>query len=68
MQREIRTKLSVYKDYPVSGASRSAGAHISCVAFNLDYIGFHDLSLANEIMELFNKAKKLRSNHGKPNH
>lgn len=61
MQREIRTKLSVYPDYPTSVATRENGSHINCVAFNLDYISRADYAMFVRIWELFNKAKKLRS-------
>lgn len=64
MQRD-KTKLTVYADYATAMASKSLGANINCVAFNLDFIKVKDANLMGQILALYQKAHKLRSNsHG----
>lgn len=59
MQREIVTKISVYQDYPTSISSRAYGANLDCFAFNVGFIASKNPRLAEELVELYNKCKKL---------
>lgn len=60
MQREIKTKLTLYKDSPTAVSSTVFGANLNAVAFNADYIGRYDGQLVKEIYKLYERARKLR--------
>lgn len=61
MQRGIVTKISVYEDYPTSVSSRMYGANLDCFAFNVGYIADKSPQLAQELINIYDKCKKLRS-------
>lgn len=61
MQRERRTKITVYEDLPTSVSSSLYGANLDCFAFNIGYIVKRSPELAQQLMELYEKCKKLRS-------
>lgn len=60
MQRGIVTKISVYEDMPTSVSSTLYGANLDCFAFNVGYIQSRSPELARQLVELYNKCKKLR--------
>jgi len=60
MQRGIVTKITVYEDLPTSVSSRAYGANLDCFAFNVGYIAHKSPTLARELVELYNKCKKLK--------
>jgi hypothetical protein len=61
MQREKRTKITVYEDMPTSVSSSLYGANLDCFAFNMGYIVKKDSDLALQVLALYEKCKKLRS-------
>lgn len=61
MQREKRTKITVYEDMPTSVSSSLYGANLDCFAFNVGYIAQRSPDLAKQLVELYEKCKKLRS-------
>ena len=61
MQREKRTKITVYEDMPTSVSSSLYGANLDCFAFNMGYIGRKSPDLARQLIEIYEKCKKLRS-------
>lgn len=60
MQREKRTKITVYEDMPTSVSSSLYGANLDCIAFNVGYIARRSPDLAKQLVELYEKCKKLR--------
>lgn len=61
MQRGKTTKITVYDDMPTSVSSSLYGANLDCFAFNAGYIGRENPKLLKELIELYEKCKKLRS-------
>lgn len=61
MQRGRTTKITVYEDMPTSVSSSLYGANLDCFAFNMGYIGQRSPELAQELMRIYEKCKKLRS-------
>lgn len=61
MQRGKTTKITVYEDMPTSVSSSLYGANLDCFAFNVGYIAQRNPNLANQLIELYEKCKKLRS-------
>lgn len=61
MQRGKTTKITVYEDMPTSVSSSLYGANLDCFAFNVFYIAQRSPTLANQLIELYEKCKKLRS-------
>lgn len=61
MQRGKTTKITVYEDSPTSVSSSLYGANLDCFAFNVGYIASKSPTLAQELIKLYEKCKKLRS-------
>ena len=64
MQRGVVTKISVYEDTPTSVSSRAFGANLDCFAFNASYIAKRSPELIRELIELYEKCKKLGVQRG----
>lgn len=61
MQRGKTTKITVYEDMPTSVSSSWYGANLDCYAFNMGYIAQRSPALAKQLIEIYEKCKKLRS-------
>lgn len=60
MQRGKTTKITVYEDMPTSVSSSMYGANLDCFAFNMGFIVNRSPDLAQQLMVLYEKCKKLK--------
>lgn len=64
MQRGRKTKITVYEDSPTSVSSSLYGANLDCYAFNMGYIAQASPDLARQLINIYEKCRKLRRRNG----
>lgn len=55
-----KTTVTIRDNQPVAVSSSLNGANLDTACFNMTYIFKHDPKLAEEIMEIFDKAKETK--------